>query len=491
MQKRRYTRPFAAPGEGRFGPRRAPTPLALRIMGTDKEVPLPEVGQKLCIGSDPSNDIVVEDVHVSGFHCFLERRGTHELVLHDRKSTNGTFVNGVRVGTSQVDAGARITVGGVSLALVTRRIGLPAAEALVGHAPAFRAAVDQVMRAAKSGSPVLLHGESGTGKELFARLVHQASRRADGPYVAVNCAAIAPSLVEAELFGHEKGAFTGATERRAGFFEQADGGTLFLDELGELPWPQQSRLLRVLETRRIRRVGGHGEREIDVRVVSATHTDLGAAVAQRRFRLDLFHRLATIQVRIPPLRERAGDIPLLCRSFLEELVPEVGRRTIEPGAMQALMRCRWPGNVRELRNCVYRAASMGEGPLTAEQLLPQGPPRSAASVPAAVRRLIDEAARDDERPPTPLTMDALRAAEELGMEDMVKRAMARALARCGTQRRAAQYLGMARSTFHERAHRYGLAAPKPTSDELRDAARDDERDETSAGDSDAPSLRAR
>jgi DNA-binding NtrC family response regulator len=250
--------------------------------------------------------------------------------------------------------------------------------------------------------------------------------------VAVNCGAIARELVESELFGHERGAFTGAMERRPGVFEQADGGTLLLDEIGELPLPQQPALLRVLETRTLRRVGGQGERQVDVRVIAATHRDLRAASRASEFRLDLYHRLAALEVRLPPLRERPDDILLLARHFLDEVAREHGPRTLSEATLQALVAHPWLGNVRELRNAFQRAALLSDGELALADLIPDGlPPQSASSL--AVRE------------------DAL-----VQVDDVLRRAMAGALSRFGSYRRAAAALGMSKSTFHDRARRYGL-----------------------------------
>jgi len=437
--KRRDTRPHG-------GALRSTTPVALRILGSEKEVPLPLELERFAIGSDTSNHLVLDDDTVSSLHCVLERRGAHGMVLKDRKSTNGTFVDGVRVAESVVEPGARIVLGKSSLALVGRASRGEAAvlAQLLGEAPAFKAAVQLASRAARSSVTVLLQGESGTGKEAFARLVHEASRRAAGPFVAVNCAAIAASLVESELFGHEKGAFTGAQARRLGVFEQADGGTLFLDEVGELPLEQQPKLLRVLETRRVSRVGGSGEQPVDVRVVAATHRDLQAMTETGDFRLDLFHRIAGIALRIPPLRERPEDLAPLLQHFLAETIPHVGARSVDDATLQALAAYAWPGNVRELRQAVHRAAALCEQHLELRHLLPEShvPPPPAARPRRA-----------------PLAIDGVLP-ENASMHELMKHVLARALARHGSQRRAAEALGMSRSTFNERVHRYGLVAAR-------------------------------
>ena len=242
---------------------------------------------------------------------------------------------------------------------VAARRGLPQ---IVGHAPALKQVSLAVQRAAGSDITVLIEGESGTGKELFARAVHVLSRRSGDPFVAINCAAIPEGLLETELFGHEKGAFTGAVGRKIGKFEVADGGTLFLDEIGDLSLPLQAKILRALEQRTFERVGGTGTVHVDVRVVAATNRDLRAAVAARRFREDLYFRLSVFPITVPPLRERTEDILPLARHFVERFCREMNKpaMSITDAAQQALEAYRWPGNVRELQNCMERAVILAE-----------------------------------------------------------------------------------------------------------------------------------
>ncbi|HEU5039319.1 MAG TPA: sigma 54-interacting transcriptional regulator, partial [Gemmatimonadales bacterium] len=231
-------------------------------------------------------------------------------------------------------------------------------EAILGSSAALRRALDQAARvAAHRDLTVLIGGETGTGKELLARAVHYASPRAREPFVEVNCAAIPPSLIESELFGHERGAFTGAVAAKPGLFELAHGGTLFLDEIATLPLDLQPKLLRALETRMIRRVGGQQPRQVDVRVVAATHVDLEQAVRQGEFRQDLFYRLNVVRLVLPPLRERPGDVALLARTFVERIATGYGLPVpaLDADALAALTAYAWPGNVRELRNVLERA----------------------------------------------------------------------------------------------------------------------------------------
>ncbi len=234
---------------------------------------------------------------------------------------------------------------------------------LVGDDPSLRKVFTSLQRAAATDATVLLEGESGTGKELFARSLHALSGRADAPFVAINCAAIPENLLETELFGYEKGAFTGAAARKPGKFEMAHRGTLFLDEIGDLPMPLQAKILRALEERTFERVGGTGSVQVDVRLVAATNKGLRAAVAARRFREDLYFRLSVFPITVPPLRERAGDIPVLARYFVDRFCRELKKKSLvlSPEALEQLQGYRWPGNVRELQNCIERAVILAEG----------------------------------------------------------------------------------------------------------------------------------
>ncbi len=269
---------------------------------------------------------------------------------------------------------------------------------LIGSAPAFLAAVGALRRVAPTDATVLLQGPSGSGKELFARALHHLSRRAGGPFVAFNCAAVPETLVESELFGHERGAFTGATARHLGRFEQAGGGTLLLDEIGEVPLATQAKLLRALEDRRIGRLGGEGEVAVDVRIVAASNRDLQAAVSAGSLRRDLYHRLAVFPITLPGLAERREDIPalalhLLARSSLRHGVPVP---LLRPAALAALILAPWPGNVRELANLLERVAILAEGGSVAVGELGVGPAacRSGADD-AAARRLAVRYAGDE------------------------------------------------------------------------------------------------
>jgi DNA-binding NtrC family response regulator len=307
--------------------------------------------------------------------------------------------------------------------LKTALRGRQGLERVVGSSEAFSEAVRQAEKVAGSPSTVLLTGETGTGKEVFAEAIHDLSPRADGPLVKVHCAAIPETLIESELFGHARGAFTGAVRAKPGVFEQADAGSLFLDELGELPPAVQVKLLRVLQSHTVQRIGDTHERKIDVRVLAATNRDLEVAVSEGTFRSDLYYRLNVVSIRVPPLRARGDDVLLLARHFLAVEAQRAGRDDVTGFSDQALAALRahdWPGNVRELQNAVARAVALGEGPILGLEDLPEdlrGPgsaPRPVVELPSAIslaeaeRRLILKALDDHGG-------DKREAAEQLGI----------------------------------------------------------------------------
>ena len=262
---------------------------------------------------------------------------------------------------------------GRELDLLRRQVGAGERPALIGQSPAFKEVLQQIEKAAPSTAPVLILGESGTGKELVARTLHALSPRARAPFVGINCAAIAESLLESEVFGHEKGAFTGAVERRIGCFEMADGGTLLLDEVAEMHPAVQVKFLRVLEERTLRRIGGKTEIQVDVRVVAATNQDPEAAVRKGKLRSDLFYRLNVFPITLPPLRERPEDISLLVETFLQDSAATEGHpvKAIAPEALDLLRQHTWPGNVRELRNVIERATLLADGETIEASHLPE------------------------------------------------------------------------------------------------------------------------
>lgn len=258
-------------------------------------------------------------------------------------------------------------------------------DGIIGHSEAMRSVLDVAVKVARHASSVLITGESGTGKELVARLIHRRSPRAEAPFVAINCGAIPESLLESELFGHVKGAFTGASTDRRGLFEEAEGGTLFLDEIGELPVALQVKLLRALQESEIRPVGGNADRRVDVRVVTATARVLEDEVASARFRSDLYYRINVVRLHLPPLRDRKEDVPELVQHFIAHHNQRLGTRvsTVSPAAMRALLDYRWPGNVRELENIVERVIVLADG---TQVELKQLPPEVRGGVPKSVSR---------------------------------------------------------------------------------------------------------
>ncbi|MBL9167529.1 MAG: PEP-CTERM-box response regulator transcription factor [Verrucomicrobiales bacterium] len=309
-------------------------------------------------------------------------------------------------------------------------------EGMIGSSPQMQVVFETIRKVAGSQVPVLLLGESGTGKEVAARAVHRKSTRFEGSFVAINCGAIPDNLLESELFGHEKGAFTGAHMQRPGKIELASGGTLFLDEIGELPLALQVKLLRFLQEQRIERVGGRREIEVDARVVAATNVDLKKAMQEGKFREDLYYRVAVVSIRIPPLRERSGDTLVLAQSFLRRFAGESNRPNLRysPSALRALEQHPWPGNVRELENRVKRAVIMAEGAtVKPSDLELNGGPVSAPSG----RRGLKEAREELERE---MVEEALRRHE-------------------GKISPAAVDLGISRPTFYELIEKLGIKRP--------------------------------
>jgi two-component system, NtrC family, response regulator GlrR len=347
------------------------------------------------IGSDADADLVLADDTVSARHAEI-RPTARGWIVRDLGSTNGVVIGEVRVGEALLDERTRrLALGESELEWklyddeVEHLLAATPLGGLVGEAPAMRALFALVEQAAPSDSTVLLEGESGTGKEVLAEALYRASARAEKPFLVVDCAALAPSLVESELFGHEKGAFTGADRARAGALEEASGGTLFLDEIGELPLEQQVKLLRALEAREVRRLGAARAKPIDVRVVAATHRRLERLVAAGQFRADLYYRLAVIKLHLPALRDRAEDILPLARRFVAELRPGLDPAALLTDAVAAALTAhRWPGNVRELRNAVERLILVGQ--LATELRAPAAPPEYET----ARRRALDEFERE-------------------------------------------------------------------------------------------------
>jgi DNA-binding NtrC family response regulator len=331
--------------------------------------------EEIRIGSMDDNDIVLHDDTVSRYHCKIVQEDTG-YTLVDLRSTNGCFINKVRVREAFLKPGCQVSVGGSQLRFSAREeeVEIVPSRAdrcggLIGGNARMREIYAIIEKIAPTATTVVIDGETGTGKEVVAQTIHTLSPRNRGEFVVFDCGAVPPNLIESELFGHEKGSFTGAVVTRQGLFELADGGTLFLDELGELPIDLQPKLLRVLEQREVRRVGGAKPSKVDVRIIAATNRNLEDEVRAGRFRQDLFYRLSVVRLHLPSLHDRADDIPMLVQHFLDSGVynraglaagkPKV--RAIARDAMAALQAYPWPGNVRELVNVVERAVSFADG----------------------------------------------------------------------------------------------------------------------------------
>jgi two-component system response regulator GlrR len=325
------------------------------------------------VGRHETNDLVVADPQVSGVHLELARVG-ERVRVRDASTTNGTWLGAHRVSDIELGGGAELVIGATTLRFDFDSAASPAAVStatsfgeLVGESIAMRELFATLERIAPKNLSVVIHGETGTGKEEVARAIHAASPRSAAPFVVIDATALPETLAEALLFGHEKGAFTGATERRVGFFEAADGGTVFIDEIGELPAALQAKFLRVLERHEIVRVGSHEPTAVDVRVIVATHRDLRHEIEAGRFRDDLFFRLAQMRIRLPPLRDRPEDVPILCKKLLATAAARSGEASarvetsIDALAVDHLRAQPWPGNVRELRNVLVRAAALASG----------------------------------------------------------------------------------------------------------------------------------
>ena len=314
------------------------------------------------LGSSENVDVSIADATVSRIHAEIEM-DAHGAWVRDLGSRNGTFVDRVEVKGARIHVGSVLRLGSAEIHL--EAVGGPPESVelwpethlgpLVGQSPAMREMFAMLARIAQTEIPVFIRGETGSGKELVARAIHEASPRKNGPYIVVDCAALAENLLESELFGHARGAFTGATNAREGAIESGSGGTVFLDEIGELPLDMQPKLLRVLEQHTVRRVGESEHRHVDVRFIAATHRDLVDFVARGWFREDLYFRLAVLPMRVPPLRERPEDIELLAAHFLGPLAPSL----LTPSFVAELESRPWRGNVRELRNVLDRVRALG------------------------------------------------------------------------------------------------------------------------------------
>jgi DNA-binding NtrC family response regulator len=347
----------------------------------------------ISIGAMEDNDLVVEDETVSRNHCRISREGDHYIIT-DLGSTNGTLVNRVRIREAYLHENCTLTCGKTDIKFqpVDEKLRIVPSDLerfgdILGRDRTMREIYAILEKIAPTDTTVVIEGETGTGKEVVARTVHQTSRRKDGPFMVFDCGAVPENLIESELFGHEKGSFTGAVATRQGVFEMAHGGTVFLDELGELALDLQPKLLRVLEQREVKRVGGGKPIKVDVRVVAATNRDLEEEVRAGRFREDLFYRLTVVRLKLPPLRERRDDVELLARHFLQQgrfNRDRLGGKKVTGFSAAVLDRLAvydWPGNVRELHNVVERAVSFAEGDTVELADLPEhiGYPRAGGA----------------------------------------------------------------------------------------------------------------
>jgi DNA-binding NtrC family response regulator len=408
----------------------------------------------LCrIGSHASSDLVLEDPTISRFHCRLVRT-VDGWRLEDTGSKNGTRIDGMRVRDADLpktctlalgDSLVRVKVGDTSSGMSVP--AEPTFGGLAGQAQSMRKLYALIERVAQGEIDVLIEGESGTGKELVATEIKQRGMRANKPFIVVDCGAISQNLVESELFGHVRGAFTGAERDRVGAFEAADGGTVFLDEIGELPLELQPKLLRALEAREVRRVGETKARRVDVRVIAATHRDLEREVNQGRFREDLYFRLAKVTLRVPPLRERLDDLPLLVKRFAQATNNPDAENIFSPQDFTEMERHDWPGNVRELRNFVERSV---------------------------VLRNVEHATKRKDTPPPPSQRTdeneailPFRQAKEVAVDTFERAYIGRLLERCeGNLSKAARTAGMDRMYLYHLAQKHGLrgggaGTPKP------------------------------
>ncbi len=410
------------------------------------------------VGKDGSNDLVLNERYISSRHLKVTRHD-NRFHLVDQQSTNGTWVGPVRVFEADIPLFTTIKLGETELvfeptstsALSSGGKGGTAYEGLVGADGAMRALADIIDRVAPSTAAVSIFGESGTGKELVARAVHNRSSRAEKPFIPVNCAAISKELIESELFGHEKGAFTGAEKTHRGAFEEADGGTLFLDEIGELPLELQAKLLRALESGEIKRVGAARPMTVDVRIVAATNRDLMDEARKGRFREDLYYRLCVVPLNLPPLRNRKADIPLLTQHFLKLFSPKGQVVNMNPDVLQKLQGHPWPGNVRELRNVLHRALLLRRGhSLEAGDITFQIAAPPAAPPPAPTMNLSDALTGQAYQPGRTLEEHLVAFEKEVVLQALKFHG--------NSKEKAGRELGIGRSTIFKRLKDWGLTS---------------------------------
>jgi transcriptional regulator with GAF, ATPase, and Fis domain len=414
------------------------------------------------IGARRGNDVQLTDAKVSGLHCEirLDERGYR---LRDLDSTNGSYVGGLRINDVYIQPGTQISVGGSRLRFEplgeTVEVELSDRDrfgSMIGRSVKMRELFAKLEKLAPSDATVLITGETGVGKELVAESLHELSPRIQGPFVVLDCGSIPANLIESELFGHERGAFTGATNSYVGAFERAHDGTVFLDEIGELPLALQPKLLRVLESHEVRRIGSSKTVQVNIRVVAATNRDLGVEVNRGRFREDLFYRLAVARVHVPPLRERKDDIPLLIEHILAS-TPGGENAYIAPDTIDLMMKHDWPGNVRELRNVIERAVLLAETP-DSEAALRRAPP----PVPAKTDMTPSTTASSPDASMTvPVDIATpFKVAKQNVVSEFERRYISKLLAHHdGNISAAARAAGIDRMSIHKMLHRLGLANP--------------------------------
>ncbi len=443
------------------------------LSGPDKGLTRDLEAATIRIGARRGNDLELQDSKVSGLHCEvrLDERGYR---LRDLDSTNGTYVGGFRVNDLYITPGTVMQIGASKVRFEplgeSVEFELSAQDrfgGIVGRSVQMRELFARLEKIAASDATVLVTGETGTGKELVAEAVHEHSGRKNGPFVVLDCGSIPQNLIESELFGHEKGAFTGATHAYAGAFERADGGTVFLDEIGELPLSMQPKLLRVLERKEVRRIGGSKTIGADIRVVAATNRDLGVEVNRGRFREDLYYRLAVARIHVPPLRERREDIPLLVEHFLSITPGGEGAR-LEPGTVELMMKHDWPGNVRELRNVIERAvlladATSGGGIALSKTSI--GGRRSARLGTGGGGGSVSESTPapggDDTLAVSIDTSTPFKVAKQVLVEEFERRYIGRLLdEHAGNISAAARAAGIDRMSIHKMLNRLGMQNPR-------------------------------
>jgi DNA-binding NtrC family response regulator len=391
-------------------------------------------GPLLAIGSDPGNSVVITDPFVSSFHCRLFTKDGVWYIT-DLDSTNGTRVNGVQISEAPLEAGSTIQIGHANLRIESYRdkqedsfFGIISVDA------GMQSVFDLIKRIAPSNEIVLITGESGSGKELVAHALHKLSLRKHKTMIPLNCSAITKELQESELFGHEKGAFTGAVNHRKGMFEEADGGTLFMDEIGELSQDLQAKLLRVLESGEIRKVGSNHAKQVDTRIIAATHRSLAELVQKNQFREDLYYRINVLDIALPPLRKRPLDIILLAEHFLNQATGKTRRCHLSNKAKKHLRQYHYPGNVRELKHIITRAALLSPKEGIGPEQLTFSPPTLADKVSESQTYQPGKTLRQVE-------IDTIQ----------------QALASTGNNRKAsARILGIARSTLIDKMERYSI-----------------------------------